>query len=285
MKSMFRSWLVVAVLLSGTQAKAEEDVKITPDVVYGHKDGMALTFDVFKPKDANGVGVLFVVSGGWYSHWMPPEMAVHVLRPMLEEGFTLFAVRHGSSPKYVIPEILEDLRRSVRFIRLGAGRFGVDADRLGVTGWSAGGHLSLMLGATSDAGDPKAKDEVLRGGNRVAAVVAYFPPTDVRPWVGDESSPYRKNFPALQFDAAQAGDCSPILHVTEDDPPTLLVHGDQDKLVPLEHSEKIKAEFNKKKVPCELLVIEGAGHGFLGEDGRRANEATVAWFEKHLVGK
>ena len=285
MKLMIRSWLALAIVLSATWARADEDVAITPDVVYGHKHGMALTFDVFKPKEPNGAGVLFMVSGGWFSRWVPPEKSLVIFRPMLERGFTVFAVRHGSSPKYVIPEVVEDVRRSVRFIRLNADRFGVDPDRLGVTGGSAGGHLSLMLGTTSDEGDPKAKDEVLRASDRVAAVVAYYPPTDVRPWVADEDSLYWKNYPALRFEPDKAADYSPILHVTEDDPPTLLVHGDQDKLVPLDHSEKIETEFEKKNGTCEVLVIEGAGHGFRGEDGKRASDALVAWFEKHLLGK
>ncbi|MFH1267900.1 MAG: alpha/beta hydrolase [Planctomycetota bacterium] len=284
MNWMVRSWLVVSVVLCAAWARADADVAITPDVVYGHKHGMALTFDVFKPKEPNGAGILFMVSGGWYSRWVPPEAAVGLVRPMLDKGFTVFAVRHGSSPKYVIPEVIEDVRRGVRFIRLHADRFGVDPQRLGVTGWSAGGHLSLMLGTASDEGDPKSTDEVLRASDRVAAVVAYFPPSDVRPWV-DESSPYWKNYPALQFDPAEAGACSPILHVTGDDPPTLLIHGDKDELVPLDHSTKILVEFEKCKVPSEVLVIEGAGHGFAGEDGKRAADATVAWFEKYLLRK
>ncbi|MHC4401127.1 MAG: prolyl oligopeptidase family serine peptidase [Planctomycetota bacterium] len=273
---------VVAVLLFAAGAGAAEGVQITPDVVYGHKHGMALTFDVFTPEEPNGAGVLFMVSGGWYSRWAPPEQAAGRFGPMLEKGFTVFAVRHGSSPKYVIPEILKDVRRSVRFIRLHAERFGVDPERLGVTGGSAGGHLSLMLGTTADDGDRKAGDEVLRATSRVAAVVAYFPPTDVRPWVDEESS-YWKNYPALRFDAGQAAACSPVLHVTADDPPTLLIHGDRDKLVPLDHSEKIREEFGKSDVPCELLIIEGAAHGFRGPDAEQASDATVAWFEKHLA--
>ena len=203
-------------------------------------------------------------------------------KPMLDKGFTVFAVRHGSSPKYVIPEIIEDVRRSVRYIHLHARDYGVDPDRLGVAGASAGGHLSLMLGTTSDSGNPKAKDEVLRVSNRVAAVVAYFPPTDIRPWVSLDSK-MSKSFPALAFDPAKAADCSPLLHVTSDDPPTLLVHGDRDKLVTLDHSEKILEEFKKNKVVAELMVIKGAAHGFSGKDGKRASSALVAWFEKHLT--
>jgi len=279
MKWMIRSLLIITVALYAAQAYAVEGVEIVPDVVYGHKHGMALTFDVYKPKkEANGTGILFIVSGGWYSQWRPPEQSIGWFKPMLDKGFTVFAVRHGSSPKYVIPEIIEDVRRSVRFIRLRANDFGVAPDRLGVAGASAGGHLSLMLGTASDKGDPNAKDEVLRITDRVAAVVAYFPPTDLRAWVNKTP-----DYPALNFEEAKAADCSPILHVSEDDPPTLLIHGDKDELVPIDHSEKILAEFKKHKVTSKLLVIKGAGHGFQGEDGKRASEAMVAWFEEHLL--
>ncbi|OHB66678.1 MAG: peptidase S9 [Planctomycetes bacterium RBG_13_63_9] len=276
------AFVFCAVGVRATQG-ADMAADITADVVYGHKDGMALTLDVYKPeKDANGAGAIFMVSGGWYSHWFPPKATIGLFQPLLDEGFTVFAVRHGSSPKYKIPEIIEDVRRSVRFIRLRAAEFGVDPERLGVFGASAGGHLSLVLGTTGDDGDPKAKEEVLRVSDRVAVVVAYFPPTDVRPWVTEDST-YRRDFPALQFDPAKAADCSPVLHASEDDPPTLLVHGDKDELVPLDHSQKMLAEFKEKKVPCELLVIEGAAHGFAGKDGKRATEALVGWFKKHLA--
>ncbi len=274
---------VCCFLLQNAPARAEDDVAITPDVVYGHKDGLALTFDVFRPKsNANGAGVLFMVSGGWYSRWAPPEKAVSRFRPLLEKGFTVFAIRHGSGTRYVIPEVVADVRRSVRFVRQEAERFGVDPKRLGVYGGSAGGHLSLMLGVASDDGDPKSRDKLAHVSDRVAAVVAYYPPTDVRPWVNEKSS-YWKNYPALRFDAEKAGDYSPLLHVTPDDPPTLLVHGDKDKLVPLAHSENILAAFEKQQVQAELMVIEGAAHGFRGEDGRRASDAMVGWFVKHLT--
>jgi acetyl esterase/lipase len=202
----------------------------------------------------------------------------------LNSGFTVFAVRHGSSPRYVIPEIVEDVRRAVRFVRLHAAQFNIDPERLGVHGGSAGGHLSLVLGTTADAGNPAATDAVLRVTDRVAAVVAYYPPTDLRPWVNKES-PYWKNYPALRFDPAQAAAFSPLLQVTSDDAPTLLIHGDRDTLVPLDHSQKIAEAMKAKNVPCELLVIAGAGHGFPGQDGRRASEACVKWFQQRLLKK
>ncbi len=281
MKWIIKSLLITIVLPCAVPVLGVEGVDITPDVVYGHKHGMALTFDVFKPKQrANGVGILFIVSGGWYSRWRPPEKSVNWFKQTLDKGFTVFAVRHGSSPKYAIPEIIEDVRRSVRFIRLRANKFGVDPERLGVTGGSAGGHLSLMLGTASDNGDPDSKDEVLRTSNRVAAVVAYFPPTDIRPWVNKVP-----DFPALQFEEEKSVACSPLLHVSKDDPPTLLIHGDKDELVTLDHSENILAKFKEHKVTSKLLVIKGAAHGFQGDDGKRAAEARVAWFEKHLLKK
>ena len=273
---------VASVILPLESTRADDAVRIIPDVVYGHKYGLALTFDVFQPKsDANGVGVLFMVSGGWHSRWQPPERALPRFRPLLAKGFTVFSVRHGSSPKFTIPEAVADVRRAVRFVRLRAKQFGVDPDRLGVFGGSAGGHLSLVLGTTGDDGNPKSNDEVLRSSSRVAAVVAYYPPTDVRPWV-KESSKYYQNYPALRFDPDQADFFSPLLQVSPDDPPSLLIHGDQDKLVPIDHSQNILAAFKKNKVVADLLVIEGAAHGFRGDDGRKASDALTAWFQKHL---
>jgi len=277
--------LVLVALSTVPCVAAESPVQITPDVVYGHKDGMALTMDVFRPKQkANGAGVLFMVSGGWYSRYSPPDPTGKQFAPLLAAGFTVFAVRHGSSPRYVIPEIVEDVRRAVRFVRTNAVRFGVRPDRLGVSGGSAGGHLSLVLGTAADEGNPKAPEDVLRASDRVAAVVAYYPPTDVRPWV-QPSSRYYQNYPALRFDPAKAAAYSPVLQVSPDDAPTLLIHGDKDLLVPIDHSEKILAQFNEKKVPCELKVIAGAAHGFKGDDGKRASDACVAWFQKYLLKK
>ncbi|MHC4519893.1 MAG: alpha/beta hydrolase fold domain-containing protein, partial [Planctomycetota bacterium] len=195
LSSPLRIVLLIVFVLT-TVASAQRDLKIMPDIVYGHKYGMALTMDVYQPGEGNGVGILFMISGGWNSKWVPPRQAVSMFEPLLVKGFTVFAVRHGSSPKFLVPEVVADVRRSVRFVRLRAERFGVDPDRLGVCGASAGGHLSLMLATTADEGDPNAKDEISRTSSRVAAVVAFFPPTDLRPLV-EPDSPYPTQFPAL----------------------------------------------------------------------------------------
>src|SRR5215212_3294563 len=98
---------IFCVLLLATwavaQATAQAQVEIVPDVVYGHKDGMALTFDVLKPKgNANGAAVIFMVSGGWVSNYSPPQRAAEQFKSLLDKGFTVIPVRHGSSPKYLI---------------------------------------------------------------------------------------------------------------------------------------------------------------------------------------
>ena len=168
---MARPLLLLALtagLLQGTAIRAQEPtagevIEINADVVYGHKLGLALTYDVLRPtRQPNGAAVLFMVSGGWKSSWSPPESAARRFRFLLERGFTMILVRHGSSPKYDIPEIVADVRRSVRFIRSHAAEYSVDPDRLGVYGGSAGGHLSLVLGMASDNGNSSARDEVDR---------------------------------------------------------------------------------------------------------------------------
>lgn len=279
---------LLALPIAGTKAA---DVEIIPDVVYGHKDGLALTFDVLRPKTkTNGAAVIFMVSGGWVSSWTPPEQTAERFKDLLDKGFTVIPVRHGSSPKYFIPEIVSDVRRAVRFIRYNASRWGIDPNRLGVFGGSAGGHLSLVLGTASDAGDPAAKEPFLKESDRVASVVAYFPPVDLRPLArgirpiappAEGARPDR--FPALNFEKEKAPDYSPIVHVSPDDPPTLLIHGDKDDLVPVENSKIIYEAFKKNSVNTQLIIIEGAGHGFRGDDAKRAGAAMVAWFEQTLL--
>ncbi len=269
-------------------AQVMAQAEIVPDVVYGHKDGLAMTFDVIKPKaNANGAAVIFMVSGGWVSNYNPPQQTATRFKDLLDKGFTLITVRHGSSPKYLIPEIVSDVRRDFRFIRHNAKQWGVDPNRLGVFGGSAGGHLALVLGTASDNGDPNAKQDFMKESDRVASVVAYFPPVDLRPLArGLNPQPTGgtlDRFPALNFEKEKAPDYSPIVHVSPDDPPTLLIHGDKDKLVPVNNSKVIHEAFQKNNVKTQLIIIEGAEHGFRGEDAKRAGAAMASWFEQTLL--
>lgn len=285
---LFRfSVATLALLILPVTAFAE--TKITRDVVYGHKDGLALTFDVLQPEKPNGAGVIFIQSGGWYSNYVDPAALVPVSKPLLEKGFTVFVVRHGSAPKYAVPEAVEDMRRSVRFIRLHSQEYGVEPERIGALGGSAGGHLALVLATTGDDGDPAAKDAVLQGSSRIAASVSLYPPTDLRGWTTNPpkaiaAHPNLK--PPLTFDAAKEASVSPILHLTSDDAPMLMIHGDKDELVPISHAHNlIEAVKKQPGVTADLVVIEGAAHGFNARHNETVVPAMVEWFSKHLAKK
>ena len=280
--------LLILTVSHAAQVKPAANVDVIPDVVYGHKDGMALTFDIFKPKThTNGAAIIFMVSGGWISNYVPPDQALPRYQELLDAGFTVITLRHGGSPKYLIPEIVADVRRGVRFIRYNARRWGIDPNRLGVYGGSAGGHLSLMIGLASDNGDPAAKEDFMKEGDRVAAVVAYFPPVDLRQLARGLNPPpsgtVLDRFPALNFEKEKAADFSPIVFVTPDDPPTLLIHGDKDQLVNISNSQIMFDALKKNNVKTDFITIPGADHGFRGEDAKRAMAATVSWFEQTLV--
>lgn len=284
-RPLFSFLSVLAILVSS--AHADLEFEVTRDVVYGHKAGMALTFDVLRPtENPKGIGLLYMFSRGYKSEWIPPEKLVGKSKnqkgrfaTVLGRGFTLFMVRHGSEPRFTVPEIVEDVRRATRFIRLHAADYGIDPDRIGVFGNSAGGHLALMLGTASDGGNPDADDEVQQISDRVSAVVAYYPPVDFRgrPSLDSKS-------PVMRFDPELAEAMSPLVQVTPDDAPTLLIHGDKDRLVPLNQSEQIHEAFTKAKVPTEFIVMKGAGHAFPGKYGQDAAKALTDWFEKYLAG-
>ena len=272
------------------------------DVIYGRKFGTALTMDVFTPrKDSNHRGVVFVVSGGWFS--AHDSISQPFIEPLTRRGYTVFAVVHGSQPKFTIPEILQDMNRAVRFIRHHANDYGIAPDHLGIYGGSAGGHLSLMQGTAGDNGDPKAKDPVDRESSRVQAVACFFPPTDFlnygRPGVHALGRGILENFRAPfdfheldtrknQFlpvvDDAQiltiGRNISPINHVSPDDPPTLIIHGDADKLVPIQQAEIIVDQLKASGVKARLVTMPGAGHGW-GNMGKDI-EQFADWFDEHL---
>ncbi|AMV32280.1 Acetylxylan esterase precursor [Pirellula sp. SH-Sr6A] len=288
MRNRLRRWAILfcvgflpAPSLAADDTANEPSKGVKADVVYGHKDGMALTLDVFEPKgDANGAGLMFMVSGGWVSTWNPPDRMLPLIQPLLERGYKVIAVRHGSSPRYVIPEIVSDVRLAHAFVHDHAKEWNIDPDKIGVFGFSAGGHLSLVLGTTSNS---NADREAGRKA-RIAAVAAVFPPTDLRPYMALDN-PLRERFPALKFSLDKGPDYSPLLQVSPDDAPSVLIHGDKDELVPIWHSEKMKTAFEEVKVPVELLVIQGAAHGFDADGNKRMFEAMTNWFDQQLLGK
>lgn len=264
----------------------------TEDVIYGRKFGTALTFDVFQPARSNGCAVLFMVSGGFFS--AKEMMNVGMFRPFLDRGYTVFAILHGSQPKYTIPEATADIQRAVRFIRRDAARWGVNPDRFGITGASAGGHLSLTLATQGGPGKPDASDPTDRTSSAVQAAACFFPPTDFLNWrsPGDDAVGVGilKDFkPAFgprsdtpEGRQAYGREISPIYFVTSNLPPTLIIHGDADKLVPIYQAEQYRKRARESGNVCEVIVRPGKDHGWPGLD--KDIEILADWFDRHLRG-
>lgn len=284
-----------------TEPKTDLGYERKEDVVYGRKYALALTMDVFTPKTQNGAGVIFCVSGGWHS--AKEYINVGYFAEVLKRGYVVFAVLHGSEPRFSIPEVLDDMHRATRFIRLHAKEYGVDPDRLGISGGSAGGHLSLMQGCAGRDGNLKSPDPVERQSSKVAAVACFFPPTDFLNYgkPGEEAlgngtlKGFKAPFEFVEIDKATNAftvitdpkrrreigkQISPITHVTANSPPTLIVHGDKDTLVPIQQAEVIIEKLRAAKVPCELRVKAGGSHGWT--DMKPDLEALADWFDKYL---
>ena len=263
---------------TSASAAATGALTIHHDVIYGHHDGMANVYDVIRPANANGSAVLYMVSGGWVSRWAEPETRTQQFKALLDAGITVIPVHHGSAPRFKVPEAHADVKRALRHVSLNAGSYGIDASRIGVFGGSAGGHLSLMLGLNGDDGDPAATDPVLRGPARIKTIVAYYPPVDLRALVGPS-----ERFPALDFPKEQAATISPILFVDAKDPPTLIVHGDADELVPLASGQSIHTALKNAGVKTDLVIIKGGDHGFSEPTHRAEAYAAMAkWFRENL---
>lgn len=307
---MLAGWLVSSVAWTATAGgvvRADSEMATrTADVIYGRKHGVALTMDVFTPKaNANGAAVVWVASGGWFSSHagIPGKIENSNLEELLKRGYTVFAVVHGSQPKFTIPEILQDMNRAVRFIRFNAAKYHIDPNRIGITGGSAGGHLSLMQGMAGDLGNPEAADPVDKVSSRVQAVACFFPPTDflnygkpgedalgrgilkgfAAPFDFHEFDQKAKVFVPVTDEAKKieiGKRISPINHVSSDDPPTLIIHGDADALVPIQQAEIIVAKLKAAGVPAEVVVKHGASHGW--KDMNKDMTTIADWFDKYL---
>jgi len=254
---------------------------------------------VFQPANPNGCGLLFLVNGGWLSSKSTPMMVTvrpEDYRVFLDRGYTMFAVVTSSQPKFTISDEIEDVLRAVRFVRLNASQYGVRPDRLGVMGASSGGHLTLSIATRGGPGKSDSTDPVERESSAVQAAACFFPPTDFLNYgsagvngVGaGPLAPLRDAFGPLALakeEREQLGrEISPINYVTEKLPPTLIIHGDRDEVVPLQQSESFVTRARGAGVAhVELIVRAGKGHGW--DDFWKSAEDITAfadWFDRHL---
>ena len=209
-------------------------------------------------------------------------LPAHSYVGLLDKGFTVFAVRHGSSPTFGMPDIVSDLRRAVRVVRHRP-TLRRQSRPHRTLGRKRRRHLSLLLGTGRDR-QHEHEDEVEQGPAKVAAVVAYAPPTDLVTQWAHWTQHGPQQFAAVNMAAAEQRPYSPMTYVSADDPPALIVHGDRDATVPFTGQVDARA-LTKAGVPSRLLMVEDAGHGFFGEEAKRVNAAMVAWFEQYLLKK
>jgi acetyl esterase/lipase len=275
---MSRLLPLVLLLFLTTLASAQTRAQ---DVVYMKTGGMAFTMDVLKPAKPNKAAVVFVVSGGWFSDYsMLERYEPGIKKVFVDAGFTVFEVVHGAQPRFKVAEIVEQVQTAVRFVHVHAADYGIDANRVGVTGISTGGHLALMIAGSPDS--------------PVNAAAAIAPPTDLANW-GKPSfilidDPQMAMFiPVLGIDPkaprseieALLHKCSPITLVNARYPPTLIIHGDSDKIVPLQQAQAMDQALAKAGVKHKLEVIPGGGH----DDNTFGPGLTKAlqWFKDKLL--
>ena len=269
----FTRRLVTGVLLLfwSILSVSQPQVKITPDVVFGHKAGMALTFDVFQPADSiNGAGIIHVISGSWVSRYDEPDTVAWHYSSFLEKGYTVFALRHSSNPQFKLPEAVNDVFGGAWFIHDHAKEYNLDSNRLGIYGGSSGGQLALMAALSGER-------------HPVSAVVAFFPPTELN----NVPDMLKVFVPALDFDSAMAAGVSPVNFASPDDPPALLICGDRDFVVRPWHSQNMFDSLQHYNVVSKLVMYEGMGHGnrygAKGEFYEEANREMMDWFDKYLL--
>lgn len=279
---------------------------VKKEIIYGRKDGMALTMTMIAPKqNANGKAIISTLSGNWVSNERMIEAFPSRNMEYIKAGYTVFGVMVSSQPRYTITDEVADLKRAVRFIRYNANDYNIDPNKIGITGSSSGGHLSLMI-ATADDVTTKSTDPVDKVSSRVQAAAVFFPPTDFINYGGVNTSGkinqaglvFAKVAAAFDFKVwndttgtyvsitdtekrlAIAKEISPINSVSADDPPVIIVHGDKDMVVPKQQSESIIAKFKEVNVPNDLIIKPGGGHGW--KDMETEQRHFLDWFNKYL---
>lgn len=262
-------------------------VAVERNVVYGMYSGLALLMDVYSPSTANGRGILLIGGSGWHSHrgYRAGQKKAGALVEqsaiaLTDAGFTVFAINHREAPRFHWPAARDDAQRAVRWIRHHADRYGIAPQAIGVMGGSSGAHLAALLGTIEGNGDPDSPDPVERESPRVQGVALFAPATDL------EAFGYEPRVVAMMGHTVVAGDghdayveASPIRHVSPDDPPFFILHGQNDQVVPVEQSVSMAEALREAGVDVELTILPEGDHNNWG-----GPEATIRWLAEKLVG-
>jgi acetyl esterase/lipase len=260
-------------------------VTIDNDLVYTKVGTTELKLDMARPAEGDGPfpGVLVIHGGGWRGG----DKAGN--RPALAEfarrGYVAISPQYRFCPKDTFPAQVQDVKAAVRWLRAHKGEYRLDADHIGAVGFSAGGHLSLMLGVTGPADGLEGDVSPDAPSSRVQAVVNYFGPTDLAATdIPAVSLPLVKDF--LGGSAVEkpevAAKASPLTFISADDAPILTFQGTKDNLVPFSQAEKLTDAMAKAGVGGRTELLLGAGHGWSGTEMNRTSNEMFAFFDHHL---
>ena len=263
--------LIISVLTSLSFAQQEEVVSaftveyLWPDGAPGAKgdtenDKPTLTIYLPPKEKANGTSVV-ICPGGGYWHLAFDHEGHKIAKWLNSNGIAAFIVKYRcKSMGYQYPYPLLDAQRAIRTIRSGAKKFNIDPAKIGIIGFSAGGHLASTAGTHFDAGKADAKNAIDKVSCRPDFMVLIYPVITMTKEFGHSGS--KKNLLGENPDKELAESMSSELQVTSQTPPTFLVHTGEDTGVPAENSISFYLALQKAKVPAELHIFQKGGHGY-----------------------
>jgi alpha-L-fucosidase 2 len=260
--------------------------ELRTDIVYGTAGGETLKLDVNVPEGDGPFPVAILIHGGGWSrgdkHTVPAGDSADIspwFAPLTAAKFTWFSINYRLAPAHRWPEGFDDVQAAIRWVKAHAAEFKGDPKRIALFGHSSGGHYACLAGTLID-------ESV-----RVQAVVGFAPVTNQ-----EQDLPVRKGLStSLQALLNRPKDLtpesvgilhelSPINHVRPGLPPFLLLHGDQDKSVPIQQSLDFQAKLRANNVPCDLIIIPGAPHGLVTWDKFLPGyqDRMIAWLRETL---
>ncbi len=276
-------------VFSTSSAIAQQISATHKDVAYDDEHE-AQKLDVYLAKSERPTPAMIYIHGGGWRAGSKNRVPAWLLSVVQKGELSVVSVEYRFTDVAPHPAQTNDCIRAVQFVRQNAAKWNIDPRRLGTTGGSAGGHLTLWVALHDDAADADSDDPVERQSSRVACAVSFAGPTD---WsllseLEHKHPAYRQligsapGTPADELDPKAKIDVSPISFVSKDDPPVLQVHGDKDDIVPLKHASKMNERLKSVGVTSELFVVEGANHGVAGA-GPQVTERAAAFVRAQLL--
>lgn len=281
------SWaLAVALGSCWNAARADEPlaVEVKTDVEYGKVGDEALLLDLVSPPKGEKPrpGIILIHGGGWAGG--RKEDFTPFAKDFAASGYVAVSVNYRLAPKHVCPAQIEDCKCAVRWMRAHADELGLDPDRIGAIGGSAGGHLALMLGVMDPGDGLEGEGGWPDQSSKVQAVVNFVGPSDLMGTLPPVSQGILKNFlgGTREEKKALAIQASPVTYVNAGDAPSLTFMGTKDPLVPHEQGVTLANKLTEAGVPGRVEFILGAGHGFPAEEMQRTVKAAKEFLAEEL---